>query len=44
MGAFALNHRTPSELGTRRTVAHGYTCGCSNDPAGVPGTFARIHA
>ena len=31
-GAFALNHRSPSAVGMRRTVDHQRTCGCSISP------------
>ena len=32
--AFALNQRSPSAVGTRRTVDHQRTCGCSISPVG----------
>src|SRR5919201_3572481 len=37
----ALNHTSPSAVGTRSTVDHGRTCGCSIGPVGS--TCARIH-
>ena len=41
-GPFALNHTGPSAVGTRITVDHARTCGCSISPVGV--TCERIHA
>ncbi len=42
--SFALNHTGPTPVGTRSTVDHRSTCGCSIGPAGVSSSSASRSA